>query len=150
MTVTGSIGSITAKFNMEGLFDKVGVSYDQITKGPMARLYSPTRNFTEAERERFEDHHWDGFNHWLRDVADHRGMSFEEAEKLAHGRVWSGRQAADNGLVDALGGFAEAVAAAKELADIPAEEQVTIVHYPKKKSLIETLMGGGDQMALAQ
>lgn len=149
MTTTGSIGSITAKFNMKGLYDKIGVSYDTITKGPMARLYSPLRDFTEAERERFEDHHWDGFNHWLRDVAEHRGMSFEEAQKLAHGRVWTGRQAYENGLVDELGGFDRAVALAKELAEIPEQDAVTIRHYPKKKSLFEALTGGDDQMALA-
>jgi ClpP class serine protease len=71
-------------------------------------------------------------------------MTFEEAEKLAHGRVWTGRQAKANGLIDELGGLDRAIELAKELADIPADEKVTIVHYPKPaKGLLSSLLGGG-------
>jgi protease-4 len=151
MTVTGSIGSISGKFNMKGLYDKIGITHDGISKGPMAEMYSPTRDFTPDERARFEENHWASFDAWLTDVAEHRGMSFEQAEQLAHGRVWSGRQAVENGLVDELGGFDRAVELAKELAGIPVGERVTIVHYPKKKSLVEMLLGGDeDRTALAQ
>jgi len=143
MTLTGSIGSITMKPNLKGLYDKLGITYDFVTKGPMALMYSDYRNFTPEERERFEKNHWDGFNDWLRDIAEHRGMTFEEAEKLAHGRVWTGRQAKANGLVDELGGLDKAVAMAKDLAGIPEEEQVTLLHYPKKKGLLSMFFGGG-------
>jgi len=139
LTITGSIGSISGKFNMRGLYDLLGISYDTVTKGPMAEFYSELRDFTDEERARFEEHHWAGFNQWLADVAQRRGMPFAEAEKLAHGRVWSGRQAMENGLVDELGGLDRAVAVAKELAGIPESEQVTLVHYPAKKSLFAML-----------
>ena len=142
MTVTGSIGSISGKFNMKQLYDNLGVTYDGVAKGPNADLFSSLSNFTDEQRARYEANHWDGFNQWLADVAEHRGMTFAEAEQLAHGRVWSGRQALANGLVDELGGFDRAVALAKELAEIPADEDVTIVHYPEKKSLFQTLTGG--------
>lgn len=142
-TVTGSIGSISGKFNMKGFYDKLGITYDEFGRGPNAFMNSGLRDFTPAERARFEENHWDGFNAWLRDVADHRGMSFEDAEKLAHGRVWSGRQAVENGLIDDLGDLTRAVELAKELAGIPADEQVTLAHYPKTKGLLESLMGGG-------
>ncbi len=151
MTVTGSIGSISGKFNMKKLYDEIGITYDGVSMGPNADMYSALSDFTEEQRARFEANHWDGFNQWLADVAEHRGMSFAEAEKLAHGRVWSGRQAAANGLVDELGGFDRAVALAKELAEIPADEDVTIVHYPEKKSLLQTLTAGqGAQAAVAR
>jgi len=142
MSLTGSIGSITMKPNLKGLYDKLGISYDFVTKGPMALMYSDYRNFTPEERARFEKNHWDGFNDWLRDIAEHRGMTFEEAEKLAHGRVWTGRQAKANGLVDELGGLDRAIAVAKDLAGISEQEQVTLIHYPKKKGLLSLLFGG--------
>jgi protease-4 len=151
MTVTGSIGSISGKLNMKALYDEIGVTYDEVSKGPNADMYSDLKSFTEEQRARFEANHWDGFNQWLADVAEHRGMGFAEAEKLAHGRVWSGRQAAANGLVDELGGFDRAVAIAKELAEIPPDEDVTVVHYPEKRSLLQTLTSGqGAQAAVAR
>ncbi len=142
MTITGSIGSISMKFNMRGFLNKLGITNDFATKGPMALFFSSYRDFTEEERKRFEDDHWNGFNSWLEDVAEHRGMTFEEAEKLAHGRVWSGRQGAENGLVDEMGGLDRAIELARELAEIPAGDGVTVVHYPAKKGLLEAITGG--------
>ncbi len=149
MTITGSIGSISGKFNVSGLHDKLGITHDFATKGPKALMYSDYRDFTKEEWDRHVENHWDGFNAWLKDVAEHRGMTFEEAEKLAHGRVWTGRQAKENGLIDEVGGLDTAIGMAKELADIPTDEKVTLLHYPKKKELIEVLLGGGDLKAAA-
>ncbi|MBN1162969.1 MAG: signal peptide peptidase SppA [Candidatus Krumholzibacteriota bacterium] len=149
MTITGSIGSISMKFNMSGFYEKLGITHDFVEKGPHAMMMSDLRDFTREEREIFERNHWDGFNHWLRDVCERRGMTFEEGEKLAHGRVWTGRQAKNNGLVDELGGLDRAIELAKELAEIPAEEKVSVVHYPVKKDLLETLMGGGGSFTAA-
>ncbi len=136
MTITASIGSISGKFNMKGFYDKLGITYDFVTRGPMALMSSDYRDYTDEERERFEDNHWDGFNLWLADVAKHRGMTFEEAEKLAHGRVYTGHQAKDNGLIDEVGGLERAIELAKELVEIPADKGVTVEHYPKKKDPI--------------
>jgi protease-4 len=144
LTITGSIGSISGKFNMTGLYNKLGITHDYVTKGPMALFYSELRDFTDEEWERHQKNHWDGFNRWLADVAEHRGMTFEEAEMLAHGRVWTGRQAKANGLIDELGGLDRAIELAKELAGIPANEKVTVVHYPKlDKGLLSSILGGG-------
>ena len=88
------------------------------------------------------DDHWKNFNAWLKDVAEHRGMTFEDAEKLAHGRVWTGNQGKSNGLVDETGSLDRAVEVAKELAGIPPEEKVTLVHYPKRKGLLSSIFGG--------
>jgi protease-4 len=142
MTITGSIGSISGKFNMSGMYEKLGITFDAVTIGPNALFNSDLQDYTPEQRARFEEDHWKGFNHWLQDVAEHRGMPFEEAETLAHGRVWTGRQAVANGLVDELGDLNRAVEIAKELAEIPADEQVTLAHYPEKKGLLESVLGG--------
>ncbi|HUV35407.1 MAG TPA: signal peptide peptidase SppA, partial [Patescibacteria group bacterium] len=149
MTITGSIGSISMKFNMKGFYDKIGMTHDHVERGPNALMWSDLRDFTDEERARFEAAHWKGFNWWLADVAEERGMTFEEAEKLAHGRVWTGRQAKANGLVDEVGGLDRAIEMAKELAGIPADEKVTVVHYPEKKSLLDIVVGGGGDLTAA-
>ena len=79
---------------------------------------------------------------WLRDVGEHRGKGFEEIEKLAHGRVWTGRQAKENGLIDEIGDLEFAVQLAKGLAEIAPEDNVTRVHYPKQKGLVESILSG--------
>jgi protease-4 len=127
---------------MKGFNDKLGITHDHVTKGPMALIMSDDRDFTPEEWERFTENHWAGFNSWLRDVADRRGMTFEEAEKLAHGRVWSGRQGKANGLIDEVGDLDDAIAMAKSLAGIPEDEKVTVVHYPKEKDFLSSLFGG--------
>jgi len=107
-------------------------------------MWSPYTDFTPEERARFEDDHWKSFNLWLERVAEKRRMTFEQAEKLAHGRVWTGRQAVANGLIDDVGGLDRAVELAKELADIPADEEVTLVHYPEQQDIMDVILSGGD------
>jgi protease-4 len=149
MTITGSIGSINGKFNMKGLYDKLGITWDTQEIGPMALLDSDLRDYTPEEKARMEEDHWAGFNAWLQDVSEHRGMTFEEAEKLAHGRVWTGRQALDNGLIDELGDMARAIEVAMELAEIPAGEKVTVEHFPKKVGMLQAILGGDDAASAA-
>lgn len=149
MTITGSIGSISGKINMKDFYDKLGITFDHVERGPMATIESDLLDFTPEERARFEENHWNGFNDWLRDVAEHRDMSFEDAEKLAHGRVWTGRQAVANGLVDEIGDLKHAIELAGQLAGIPADEQVTVEHFPKQKGLLESLMSGDSAAATA-
>jgi len=149
MTITGSIGSISAKFNTSGMYNKLGMTFDSVSKGPNALMWSDKTDFTREQRERFVDNHWRGFNRWLSDVAEYRGMTFEEAEKLAHGRIWTGRQAEKNGLIDELGGLDRAIELAKEEAGIDVAEEVTLVHYPKKKGLLASIMGGDSPVSAA-
>lgn len=142
MTITGSIGSIQGKVNTTEMFNKLGITFDSVTLGPNGLMWSDRTDFTPEQRKRFVDSHWDDFNRWLGDVAERRGMTFEEAEQLAHGRVWTGRQAEQNGLIDELGGLDRAIELAKLEAGIDLEEEVTLVHYPKKKGLLASIMGG--------
>lgn len=143
LSVTGSIGSINGFFDLKGLYDKLGVSKDFVTRGPMARFGGDYREPTPEEWARHVDAHWKGFNVWLEDVARRRGLGIAEARKLAYGRVWTGRQAAANGLIDATGNLHDAVALAAELAKIDLDTRLKIVHYPVRQSLLASLLDGG-------
>ena len=140
LTITGSIGSIALKFNMHDFYKKLGVTFGFVTKGPNALMMSSDKDFTKEEWQRFTENHWAGFNMWLEDVAAKRKMSVEKVTSLAYGRVWSGRQAKENGLVDELGGLDRAIDVAKELAGIPAGRKVTIVNYPRKKGFLQMVL----------
>jgi protease-4 len=142
MTITGSIGSISGKLNVAGMYGKIGITFDRVARGPNAFLWSEFDDFTEEQKKRFEDSHWNSFNIWLDDVAETRGIPIEDLKALAMGRVWTGRQAVENHLVDEIGGLDRAIEIAKELAGIPADEDVTIVHYPKEEGLVDMLLGG--------
>lgn len=137
LTYTGSIGSISGLFDMSGFYGKIGYDLDFVTKGPMALLGTPTRAPTEAEWNRWVDNHQKSFERWLADVAHRRGMSLEQARALAEGRVWTGRQAVANGLIDGIGDLHAAIAKARELAAIAPEAQVTVRHLPRPKGLLE-------------
>ena len=93
------------------------------------------------------ENHLRGFNEWIKDIAKHRDMTFDEVNSVAGGRVWTGRQALDKKLVDKLGGLDVALDIVKEKAGIGADEGITLVHYPVKKSFVEALMSGELTMA---
>jgi protease-4 len=140
--ITGSIGSITGKFNVLGLWEKLGLTYDDVSFAPNAFLFSELHDFTPAQRAIIEKDHWDMYNEWIDDIARARNLSFEEVDSVGRGRVWTGRQALDHGLVDALGGFDEALAEAKRLADLDEDAKVTLEHFPRERSPWELLMSG--------
>ncbi len=144
LTVTGSIGSINGFFNMSGFYEKIGFNKESVTRGPMASLGTDMREPTEEEWARHTDAHWKSFNAWLADVARHRGLEFEDAEKLAHGRVWSGRQAIANGLIDGLGNLDAAVAQALLLAEVKEEKAARILHLPEKQNLIDSILSSDE------
>jgi len=139
MTITGSIGSISGKFNTVAMWNKIGVTFDWVTKGPNALLFASQTDFTDEQRRRFEDNHYNSFNAWVSDIARKRGMTFDDVMKLAEGRVWTGRQAKENGLIDDTGGLDRAIAMARDAAGIGADEDVAIDHFPKQKGLLALL-----------
>lgn len=140
--ITGSIGSITGKFNVRGLWEKLGLTYDDVSFAPNAFLFSELHDFTPAQRAIIEKDHWDMYNEWVDDIARARNLTFEDVDSVGRGRVWTGRQALDHGLVDVLGGFDEALAEAKRLADLDEDAKVTLEHFPRERSPWEMLMSG--------
>jgi protease-4 len=140
-SIVGSIGSITGKFNMREMYNRLGMTKDHVVVGPNALLYSDYHDWTPAERQLVESEHWSGYVRWVGEIAKFRNMTVEEVEALGGGRVFTGEEALANGLVDVLGGLDEAIRVAKERVEIPADEDVTLVHYPKIRGTMEGLLG---------
>jgi protease-4 len=147
-TLTGSIGIFGGKFVTGGTFEKMGANIEAITIGRNAGMESPERPFTATERAELQEQMRSFYQVFVRKVAAARKLPVERVEQLAEGRVWTGAQARQHGLVDALGGLDRAIALAKERAGISADTEVTIVTYPPRKTLaellIEQLSGSGN------
>jgi protease-4 len=142
LTVTGSIGSITAKFDMSGFHEKIGMSFSHVSMGPNARFMDSSRPFTEDEFRMFEERHNESFMEWVTDIARARGMEVDEVDNLGQGRVWTGRQAMDNGLTDEVGGLWEAIAAARRLAEVDEDTKTALWHLPEKQGFVSSLLQG--------
>jgi protease-4 len=138
-TLTGSIGIFGGKFVTGGLFNKVGANIEATSAGRFAEMNSPVRPYQEHElvsvREQLQTF-YDGF---VEKAADARGRTPDEIHQVAQGRVWTGRQALDRGLVDILGGLDRAVTEAKSLAGILPDDEVELVVYPQRRTLYEIL-----------
>ncbi|UCB52203.1 MAG: signal peptide peptidase SppA [Candidatus Zixiibacteriota bacterium] len=132
-TYTGSIGVIMGKGSLEGLYEKIGFSIETIKRGKRADFFTSTREFSEEEREVVRRQIKEFYDDFVRKVADERDMSEEDVHAVAQGRVWTGRQAEENGLVDELGGLNLALTIAKEKANLPQDAEVEIVTFPKRR-----------------
>jgi protease IV len=132
-TVTGSIGVLTGKPVLGGALSRAGISSDLVAQGAHAAMYSPQRQFSADE--------WALVNDWLDHiyadftgkVAAGRGMTQPQVHELARGRVWTGADALDRGLVDELGGLDRAVAIARQRAGLPGSAELRI--YPRARPL---------------
>ena len=130
-TVTGSIGVIIAGINVSGLMERFGVADQTITTGPFKDAGSPLRPMRPEERAQLESVARDLFGSFLDVVeAGRPKLARARIEALADGRVYSGPQALESGLVDALGDLPEAVEAAKKASGIAGEARVVVYHRP--------------------
>ena len=150
LTITGSIGSIFGKINIAGLWNKGGFTFDYVTRGANALLFSEITDFDKAQWARVESFHNASFERWLRDISAARKIPVEELRPLTEGRVWTGRQAVANKLIDDTGGYQRAIELAKESAAIPADEEVIFEHYPKKVGLYTLLTSGDAPLTLTR
>ncbi len=141
--LTGSIGVVAGKLVLGGLFEKLGLNVAVFEEGGNAGMMSMFSKFSDEERGKLEQLVLRTYDIFLSRVAETRpGMAVADVDKVAQGRIWTGRQAAERGLVDTLGGIGEAVAAAKEAAGIPPDQVVQIVHLPRSRSLVEVVLFG--------
>ncbi|TYP52494.1 signal peptide peptidase SppA [Thermosediminibacter litoriperuensis] len=138
-TITGSIGVIMEFQNVEGLYDKLGLKVNVIKSAEHKDIGSPTRPMTEEERAIFQGMVDDIYNQFIDVVAKGRNMDREQVKELADGRIFTGRQAKELGLVDELGNFYEALKIAAELAGIEGEP--VIKEYGRKTPLDILLSG---------
>jgi protease-4 len=141
-TLTGSIGVLSGKFNMAGLFEKLGITSEKITYGKKSDMFSPFRKLTPEEKRVLKNEILWIYDQFLTKVAEGRNMSKEEVDKIGRGRVWTGSQAKERGLVDEIGGLSRALELAKELAGIPSDEEVRLIVRPRKPSFFDVSFGG--------
>src|SRR5690606_29500284 len=104
-TLTGSIGVVTGKFVLAATMEKLGIGTAAVSEGAFAQIYSPFRPFTDIERERLSDHMRATYDLFVDRVALGREQPATSIDAVAQGRVWTGRQAQELGLVDELGGL---------------------------------------------
>src|SRR5687767_59405 len=136
-TLTGSIGVVMIKFVIDGTIKKLGMNMEGVYAGKYADLYSPVRPFSPEERKRVEEHMQATYDAFVEKAAAGRNTTPERIDAVAQGRVWTGRQAKDLGLIDELGGLERALALAKQRAKLEPDSEVELVVYPPKKSILE-------------
>ncbi|REG90605.1 signal peptide peptidase SppA [Algoriphagus antarcticus] len=138
-TITGSIGIFGMTFNVKELLNEhLGITVDVVKTGELSDFMNPTRPLTEVERTIIQGTVEDGYETFISRVAEGRGMTAEAVKEVASGRVWTGNQAKERGLVDVLGGLNTTIEIAA--ARIGAGDDYRVVYYPTKKPWFETIM----------
>lgn len=141
-TLTGSIGVIAGKFSLRGIYDKLGIKKEILKRGKNSDIYSTYDVFTDEQREIVNRQIREMYDDFVGKVAQGRNMTVEAVQEVAQGRIWTGRQAKDNGLVDESGGLQLAVSIAKSKAGLKPDERVNIVALPKHVPLWRRLIFG--------
>jgi protease-4 len=139
-TITASIGVLGGKMLTSGLWDKVGFSWDEVHQGNNATMFTGTQDYTPAEWARFEAWLDRVYVDFTGKVAEGRKLPKEKVLQIAKGRIWSGQDAKNLGLVDELGGYDTALNLAKKAAGIGDGEDVRIVVYPRPKTFLQSLL----------
>jgi protease-4 len=135
--VTGSIGVYAGKFVLTGLWEKLGVTWGGVAGGANAGIWSANQPFTPEQWQKFQALLDRTYADFLAKVQEGRKLDPAKAEAAAGGRIWTGEDALKAGLVDKIGGLAEAVATAKELAKIAPERATALVPFPAERDLFE-------------
>ncbi|MFK7847856.1 MAG: signal peptide peptidase SppA [Rhodothermales bacterium] len=137
LTITGSIGVFGMALDMSGLYEnKIGISFDVVRTGQYADMYSGTRALSPQEIHLLEQSVDETYQTFLQLVAESRDMTVDEVHELAQGRVWTGMDAKENGLVDELGNIDRAIALAAEQAELE-EGTYDIRRLPRPKTFFE-------------
>jgi len=139
-TLTGSIGVVLGKLNISGLYAMLGLSTDHLQTSENASLFSEQQNFTPAQREKILAMMKGMYQDFCQGVAEGRHLKVERVNEIGRGRVWTGVQGKEVGLVDELGGLTRAIAVARSLAGIPSGARVKLVYYPREQSFLESLL----------
>jgi protease-4 len=154
-TLTGSIGVVGGKLAIGGTLGKIGITTEVISRGAHSGILSTDKPFSDSERQAMTALMKDIYDQFLDKALAGRHkagkkMTRSQLVKLAGGRVWTGRQAKENGLIDELGTLQDAIAAARTLAHLPADKEPELLQLPKTKSFFDSLLGdleGGDSRA---
>jgi protease IV len=147
LTVTGSIGVVFMHFDVSGLLDMLGVGIDRIERGgagvDMNAIFQP---WTAEQREKVEAGIARTYDLFLTRVADGRGMTKPEVDAIARGRVWSGKRAQQNGLVDEFGGLREALVELRKRSGVADYKSLELRVLPRKLTLLQLVLRGAGSM----
>lgn len=141
-SIVGSIGIFFMKGVFSKLYDKIGMNVEEIKRGKNADMFSEMNRLTPDQRELISKFLLDFYKDFVNKAAEGRNMTYDEVDNIAQGRVWTGKQALENGLIDKLGDYYTAITMAKKMAGIPEDEYVNLVIYPKQKTLLERIFSG--------
>jgi protease-4 len=140
-TLTGSIGVVSGKLALKGLMDKVGVTTDVVSRGKNSSMFSQTEPFTESERTAWKRTMTECYEQFTSKAAQGRKMDVAKLRELAQGKLYSGRMAKKEGLVDAVGTLDDALADLKVQAGLKPDDKVELWVLPKPRSVLESMFG---------
>ncbi len=153
-TITGSIGVVGGKPVLKGFYDWIGVTNEYVMRPEKgnAGMFRETEKFSDSERAKFQEFLQSTYQDFITKVGKGRNKDASYIDSIGQGRVWTGSQGKDRGLVDEYGGLDKAIEIAKQLANIPAEKSIQRVIMPQPPTFFEQLMsaGGDDDEAEAQ
>ncbi len=132
-TITGSIGVLAGKINLRGLYHKFGLKKEQVKRGENADLYSDYSDLSGTRRDQMTREIEHFYSRFVEKAAEARKMSKDEMNQKAQGRIWTGKQALELGLVDSLGGLRKAIDLAKQAIGLGPEERALVEIYPKPR-----------------
>ncbi|MCS7025920.1 MAG: signal peptide peptidase SppA [Bryobacteraceae bacterium] len=138
-TITGSIGVLGGKLLTSGLWDKVGVSWDEVHVGQNSRMFSTTSDFSKEEWQRFQQWLDRVYDDFTSKVSEGRKLPKEKVLQIARGRIWTGADAKSIGLVDELGGYEVALKHVRRAIQLKDSDKITLRTYPRKRTPIEAL-----------
>lgn len=145
-TLTGSIGVLSGKFNFAKLYEKLGITSEELKYGAQSNIFSTFRPLTKEEEALIlEQISWI-YDKFLAKASAGRNLTKERVNEIGQGRVWTGNQAKAIGLVDELGGLSAAIEEAKRMAGIPAAENVRLDVYPRRTSWWRTIFSGREDI----
>lgn len=135
MSLTGSIGIVSGKFDLSGLYQKLGVKKESVSQGKRALMFSVNRGFTEDEDEKLGQIIASYYREFVKVVSEERAMDMSSAESAARGRVWTGKQAKELGLVDELGGLTDAFRIAVRESGLGDDSQAVVKFISEKRGI---------------
>jgi protease IV len=141
-TLTGSIGVVAGKAVLRGLWEKLGVTWDAVHVGSHSTMYSTVQDYTRQDWARLQTSLDRIYEDFTAKVAAGRGLTREQVDELARGRVWTGADAQRLGLVDELGGLITALRLAREAAGIEPDADIYLKELPDRKTLLDRFRRG--------
>ncbi len=146
-TITGSIGVVGGKPVVKGFYDWIGVTNEYVLRGTNAGMFRESEKFSDSERKKFEEFLNSTYDDFISKVAKGRSKEKTYIDSIGQGRVWTGKQGKDNGLVDEYGGLDKAIEVAKQLAKIPADKGVQRIIRPQPPTFWDELFNdsGADE-----